>query len=78
MIQQEEEGENISHSHISALPTGCLPMLGWRQLSCTPSMQLLMLLREIFITTRDWNHVVFPPKHSVASHKDSFLLYLTT
>lgn len=77
MIQQEEEGKNISHSLVSALPTGCLPMLGWRQLSCTPSVQLLTLLREIFIT-RDWNHAVFAAKHSVASHKDSFLLFLPT
>lgn len=57
MIQREEEEENMGHSHERALPTGCITMLGWRQLSHSLTMQLLLLLREIVIKARHWNHV---------------------
>lgn len=40
MTQHEEEEENIAHSHARALPTGCITMLGWRQLSPPLPMQL--------------------------------------
>ena len=37
MIQHEEEEENVGHSHGRALRTGCITVLGWRQLAPTPA-----------------------------------------
>lgn len=46
MIQHEAEKENIGHSNVRVLPTGCITMLGWRQLSHTPDQAAVNVLRE--------------------------------
>ena len=76
MIQHEEEGEHIGHSHTRAILSHRLfTTLAWRPLSCTPSLQLLTFLREIF--TDFGSCSVFALEHSGDSH-DCFLLSFTT
>lgn len=79
MIQHEEEEENIGHSHERALPTGCITMLGWRQLSPTPDHAAVNVAQGNVYNNGTWvSCSVSVPNHSADSHKDCFLLSLTT
>lgn len=81
MIQQEEEGGNIAHSHVRTLPTGCISMLGWRQLSSHPIYAAVNVTQaNIVWCSRSLEDMELcgAPDHSLDLHNDCVLLSLTT
>lgn len=69
MIQHEAEKENIGHSNVRVLPTGCITMLGWRQLSHTPDQAAVNVTQGIYITKRYWNHAVLVLRNIQQTHR---------
>ena len=77
MTEHEEEGKNTGHSHVRALPTGYIIMLEWRPLSCTPVYATVNVTQGNNSQQQE-SCSVFAPRPSLDSHKDCFLLSLTT
>lgn len=56
MIEHKEEEENVGHSGLRAFPTGCVTMLGWRQLSHTPDHAAVNVTQG---NIQGWGEAVF-------------------